>query len=93
MGLRDTCEDRLLARGSAGLGRHRSALALAIAVDALGAGQVTAYNLPSQCNTDATRSIGAAPRRPSAFAGIIPISSTPRFNARSNSMRTPSPAA
>ena len=41
-----------------------SALALAIAVDALGAGQVTAYNLPSQCNTDATRSIAERSKSP-----------------------------
>jgi NAD+ synthase (glutamine-hydrolysing) len=53
-----------------------SALALAIAVDALGAAHVTAYNLPSQYNTDATRSIAA--RLAAALDvryGIIPISS------------------
>jgi NAD+ synthase (glutamine-hydrolysing) len=36
-----------------------SALALAIAADALGAPNVAAYNLPSRHNTDATRSIAA----------------------------------
>jgi len=36
-----------------------SALALAIAVDALGAGNVSAFNLPSRHNTDATRTIAA----------------------------------
>jgi NAD+ synthase (glutamine-hydrolysing) len=53
-----------------------SALALAIAVDALGAGQVAAYNLPSQYNTPATRAI--AERLAGALGvryGIIPISS------------------
>ena len=39
MGLRDYMRRPASARGSAGLGRHRFALALAIAVDALGAGQ------------------------------------------------------
>jgi NAD+ synthase (glutamine-hydrolysing) len=51
-----------------------SALALAIAVDALGASQVSAYNLPSQYNTEVTRSIAA--RVASALGvryGVIPI--------------------
>ena len=51
-----------------------SALALAIAVDALGAGQVSAYNMPSRFNTEMTRSIAA--RLASAFGvryGVIPI--------------------
>jgi NAD+ synthetase len=51
-----------------------SALALAIAVDALGAERVTAFNMPSQFNTEATRSI--AGRLAKAFGvryGVIPI--------------------
>jgi NAD+ synthase (glutamine-hydrolysing) len=51
-----------------------SALALAIAVDALGPAQVTAYNLPSQYNSDTTKSIAA--RLAGAFGviyGVIPI--------------------
>ena len=51
-----------------------SALALAIASDALGPAQVAAYNLPSRYNTDITRSIAA--RLASAFGvkyGVIPI--------------------
>ena len=53
-----------------------SALVLAIAVDAVGAGQVLAYNLPSEYNTEATRSI--AGRLAAALEvqyGVIPISS------------------
>ena len=53
-----------------------SALVLAIAVDAVGAGQVHAYNLPSEYNTEATRSI--AERLSAALGveyGVIPISS------------------
>ena len=56
-----------------------SALALAIAVDAAGAGNVAAYNLPSEYNTEATRSIAA--RLAQALGvryGIIPISSIDR---------------
>jgi NAD+ synthase (glutamine-hydrolysing) len=52
-----------------------SALVLAIAVDAVGAGQVLAYNLPSEYNTEATRSIAA--RLAAALDvryGVIPIS-------------------
>jgi NAD+ synthase (glutamine-hydrolysing) len=51
-----------------------SALALAIAVDALGPSRVAAFNLPSRFNTDATRSI--AERVAKAFGvryGVIPI--------------------
>jgi NAD+ synthase (glutamine-hydrolysing) len=51
-----------------------SALAVAIAVEALGATHVGAYNLPSEFNTDATRSI--AERLTGALGvryGIIPI--------------------
>ena len=52
-----------------------SALALAIAVDALGADRVRAYNLPSKYNTETTRSIAA--RLAAALGvryGVIPIS-------------------
>jgi NAD+ synthase (glutamine-hydrolysing) len=52
-----------------------SALALALAVDALGAAAVSAYNMPSQFNTGATRSIAA--RVACALGvkyGVIPIS-------------------
>jgi NAD+ synthase (glutamine-hydrolysing) len=53
-----------------------SALALAIVADALGPGQVTAFNLPSKYNTDTTRSIA---RRVSEAFGVrytvIPIQS------------------
>jgi NAD+ synthase (glutamine-hydrolysing) len=52
-----------------------SALVLAIAVEAVGAGQVLAYNLPSEYNTEATRSIAA--RLAAALGvryGVIPIS-------------------
>ncbi|MBA2604184.1 MAG: NAD(+) synthase [Acidobacteria bacterium] len=53
-----------------------SALALAIAVDALGAAQVSAYNLPSAFNTEMTRSIAERVARALGVAyGIIPISS------------------
>jgi NAD+ synthase (glutamine-hydrolysing) len=51
-----------------------SALALAIAADALGADRVAAFNLPSRFNTAGTRSI--AERVAAAFAvryGVIPI--------------------
>jgi NAD+ synthase (glutamine-hydrolysing) len=51
-----------------------SALALAIAADALGPANVVAYNLPSQFNSDTTRSIAA--RLSAAFGvhyGVIPI--------------------
>jgi NAD+ synthase (glutamine-hydrolysing) len=51
-----------------------SALALALAVAALGADRVLAYNLPSRYNTETTRGIAA--RLASAFGvryGIVPI--------------------
>ncbi|HXW06799.1 MAG TPA: NAD(+) synthase [Vicinamibacterales bacterium] len=51
-----------------------SALVLALAADALGPGQVTAFNLPSRYNTEVTRSIAA--RVAGAFGvryGVIPI--------------------
>jgi NAD+ synthase (glutamine-hydrolysing) len=51
-----------------------SALALALAVDTLGPGQVTAFNMPSKYNTETTRSI--AERLAASFGvsyGVIPI--------------------
>ena len=51
-----------------------SALALALAVDALGAEHVTAFNMPSKYNTETTRSI--AERLAAALGvryGVIPI--------------------
>jgi NAD+ synthase (glutamine-hydrolysing) len=51
-----------------------SALALAIAVDALGAARVSAFNLPSRFNSEATKSI--ASRLAAGFGvayGVIPI--------------------
>lgn len=51
-----------------------SALALAIAVDALGRDHVTAYNMPSRYNTDTTRSIAARLARAlGVHYGIVPI--------------------
>jgi NAD+ synthase (glutamine-hydrolysing) len=51
-----------------------SSLALAIAVDALGAENVTAFNMPSQYNTETTRSIAAELARAHGVQyGIIPI--------------------
>ena len=51
-----------------------SALALAIAVDALGADRVSAFNMPSQFNTDTTRSIAAdVSRALGVHYGVIPI--------------------
>ena len=53
-----------------------SALVLAIAVDAVGAEQVLAYNLPSEYNTEATRSIaGRLAAALDVKYGVIPISS------------------
>ena len=53
-----------------------SALVLAIAVDAVGPGQVLAYNLPSEYNTEATRSIaGRLAAALDVQYGVIPISS------------------
>ena len=73
-----------------------SALALAIAVDALGAERVSAFNLPSQFNTETTRSIaaqlanalGVRLRRSSRFRTSPTIS-----GACSKRTRTRSPAA
>ena len=51
-----------------------SALALAIAVDTLGADQVAAFNMPSKFNTDTTRSIAAdLAQALGVHYGIIPI--------------------
>jgi NAD+ synthase (glutamine-hydrolysing) len=51
-----------------------SALALAIAVDALGADKVSAFNMPSQFNTETTRSIAAdLARALGVHYGVIPI--------------------
>jgi NAD+ synthase (glutamine-hydrolysing) len=53
-----------------------SALALAITVDALGPGCVSAWNLPSEFNTDLTRSIaGQLAGALGVRYGVIPISS------------------
>jgi NAD+ synthase (glutamine-hydrolysing) len=52
-----------------------SSLALAIAVDALGADRVGAYNLPSQYNTETTKSIAERLARAlNVRCGVIPIS-------------------
>jgi NAD+ synthase (glutamine-hydrolysing) len=51
-----------------------SALALAIAVDALGPDRVSAFNMPSQFNTETTRSIAAdVSRALGVHYGVIPI--------------------
>ncbi len=51
-----------------------SALALAIAVDALGADRVSAFNMPSQFNTETTRSIAAdVSHALGVHYGVIPI--------------------
>ncbi len=77
MGLRDymrkTGFSRLVVPVSGGID---SALALAIAVDAAGAGEVAAYNLPSEDNTEMTRGIAERLARTLGVRyGIIPISS------------------
>jgi NAD+ synthase (glutamine-hydrolysing) len=77
MGLRDymrkTGFTQLVVPVSGGID---SALALAIAVDAAGPGSVAAYNLPSQYNTEATRSIAERLARALGVRyGVIPISS------------------
>ena len=69
--MRKTGFDRAVVAVSGGID---SALALAIAADALGPGRVSAYNLPSQFNSATTRSI--AERVARAFGvtyGVIPI--------------------
>jgi NAD+ synthase (glutamine-hydrolysing) len=76
MGLRDYMRKTGFTRAVVPVsGGIDSALAAAIAVDAVGAAQVRAYNLPSEYNTEATRSIAA--RLSAALGvhyGIIPIS-------------------
>jgi NAD+ synthase (glutamine-hydrolysing) len=76
MGLRDYMRKSGFTRAVVPVsGGIDSALALAIAVDAVGAAQVHAYNLPSEYNTEATRSI--ARRLAGALGveyGVIPIS-------------------
>jgi NAD+ synthase (glutamine-hydrolysing) len=76
MGLRDYMRksgfSRVVVPVSGGID---SALALAIAVDAVGAAQVRGYNLPSEYNTGATRAI--AQRLAAALGveyGVVPIS-------------------
>ncbi len=77
MGLRDYMRKSSFTRAIVPVsGGIDSALVLAIAVDAVGAAQVRAYNLPSEFNTAATRSI--AERLAAALGvsyGVIPISS------------------
>ncbi|MEN3337029.1 MAG: hypothetical protein V7647_705 [Acidobacteriota bacterium] len=75
MALRDYMQKTGFTRAAVALsGGIDSALALAIAVDALGPGKVTACNMPSRFNTEATRSIAA---RVAASLGVpytvIPI--------------------
>jgi NAD+ synthase (glutamine-hydrolysing) len=69
--MRKTGFDRAVVAVSGGID---SALALAIAVDALGAERVAAYNLPSRYNTEMTRSIAERLARALGVSyGVIPI--------------------
>ena len=69
--MRKTGFDRAVVAVSGGID---SALALAIAVDALGPDRVLAYNLPSRFNSDTTRSIAERLARACGVAyGVIPI--------------------
>ena len=75
MALRDYMRKTGFTRATVALsGGIDSALALTIAVDALGAGQVSAFNMPSQYNTETTRSIAAKVAAALGVQyGIIPI--------------------
>ena len=75
MSLRDYMRKTGFSRAVLGLsGGIDSALALAIAVDALGADRVAAFNLPSRYNTEATRSIAERLTRALAVPySIVPI--------------------
>jgi NAD+ synthase (glutamine-hydrolysing) len=80
LGLRDYMRKSAFTRAVVPVsGGIDSALALAIAVDAVGAPQVSAYNLPSEYNTAATRSIAERLARALGVSyGIIPISTIDR---------------
>ena len=75
MALRDYMRKTGFSRAIVALsGGIDSALALAIAVEALGADRVAAYNMPSQFNTATTRSIAARLAAALGVAyGVIPI--------------------
>ena len=69
--MRKTGFDRAIVAVSGGID---SALALAIASDALGPDRVSAYNMPSRFNSDTTRSIAERLARAFGVAyGVIPI--------------------
>lgn len=69
--MRKTGFDRAVVAVSGGID---SALALAIASDALGPDRVSAYNMPSRFNSDTTRSIAERLARAFGVAyGVIPI--------------------
>ena len=73
-----------------------SALALAIAVDALGADRVSAFNMPSRFNTETTRTIAAELSRALGVRyGVIPIQGLAEHvqRRRSRTMRIRSRAA